>query len=91
MDDSVRSFEPRRADARLTLHLPAANLNQVLSLILIGPILVPDSRLLGIGRGIAIPVAAPLLSRLSAGGLVLMLMSGFSLLPLTRGLSPLTT
>jgi len=59
---------------------PLANLIHILGFILlIGPILVLDLRLLGVGRGIAIPAAAPLLSRLSASGLVLMLFSGFCL------------
>jgi hypothetical protein len=59
---------------------PLANVLHVLGLILlIGPILVLDLRLLGVGRGIALPPAYTLLSGFSRAGVALMLLTGFSL------------
>jgi hypothetical protein len=59
---------------------PLANVLHVLGLVfLIGPILVLDLRLLGVGRGFALAPAATLLSGISRGGVLIMLITGFSL------------
>jgi hypothetical protein len=59
---------------------PLANVLHVLGLVLlIGPILVLDLRLLGVGRGIALAPAYALMSGLSRAGVALMLLTGLSL------------
>ncbi|RPE77186.1 hypothetical protein [Vulcaniibacterium tengchongense] len=60
---------------------PAANLLHLLGLsLLVGPILLLDLRLLGLGRGFALPEVSRVLTPFAVAGLALLLLSGMGLL-----------